>query len=262
MNRWTRGVGALCLLCLPLLAAGQSFDLNSALNVVKGVSQSVSVGNMSEQEEVAVGRDVATGVLGRYRLVEDERLQRYLNQVGVWVAMQSSRPGLPWRFAAIESPDINAFAVPGGTVLVTQGMLKMLVNEAELGCVLGHEVAHVEHKDHLAVLQKTLLVQTGGNLLAAKQDSVLHKQLIGEGATLFNRSLDRDAERKADEEGVVLAARAGYDPGTCLGFMQRLAGLKAGANALEALYKTHPAASERKGDIEKALRRLQGASAG
>ncbi len=243
-------------------AVAETLNLNAIFGAAKNIGQSASLSNMSDADEVSVGRDITTSMFGRYALAGEDKLQRYLNQVGLWVALQSGRASLPWRFALVESPEINAFAVPGGTILVTRGMMQMVANEAELACVLGHEVAHVEHKHHLAVLQKTLLVQAGAEALSAREDNEIHKRLLSEGSTLFNRALDRGAERQADEVGIMLAARAGYDPGVCLSFMQRMASLKAGSNALESLYKTHPTAEERKGDVENALRRLQGASAG
>jgi predicted Zn-dependent protease len=222
---------------------------------------------MSEADEIAVGKEIAAKTLGSYRLVRDEKLQRYLNHVGLWVALQSERPALPWRFAAVESEQANAFAVPGGAVLLTSGMLKLLTNEAELACVLGHEVGHVVRKHHLALLQKETLLQTGAKVVGDNVQSggikgEAKRFLVGEGAELYARALDRDSERDADGDGVLLAARAGYDPGTCLLFMQRLAGMKTDAGTLASLYKTHPQAAERAVDVGKTLARLEGVAPG
>lgn len=264
-----RGVFALLLL---LCAAGahaqvREINLGSIFDAVKGVGKSQEVAALSEADEIAIGKEIAASTFGSYRIVRDESLQRYLNRVGLWVALQSERPALPWRFAAVAADQINAFAVPGGTVLVTTGMLQLLANEAELACVLGHEIGHVARKHHLDLLQKETLLQTGAKLLADNLQGggvkgEAKKFLVGEGAEIFARSLDRGAERDADNDGVVLAARAGYDPGACLIFMQRLAGLKEEAGTLAALYKTHPQAGERVGDIERALGQLGGVTPG
>lgn len=264
-----RGVFALLLL---LCAAGahaqvREINLGSIFDAVKGVGKSQEVAALSEADEIAIGKEIAASTFGSYRIVRDESLQRYLNRVGLWVALQSERPALPWRFAAVAADQINAFAVPGGTVLVTTGMLQLLANEAELACVLGHEIGHVARKHHLDLLQKETLLQTGAKLLAdnlqgGSVKGEAKKFLVGEGAEIFARSLDRGAERDADNDGVVLAARAGYDPGACLIFMQRLAGLKEEAGTLAALYKTHPQAGERVGDIERALGQLGGVTPG
>lgn len=258
---------AASLLLANVASAQTTINLGSIVDAVKGVAKSQEVGNMSEEEEIAIGKEIAASTLGAYHIVRDEKLQRYLNKVGLWVALQSDRPHLPWRFAAVESDQINAFAVPGGAVLVTTGMLKLLSNEAELACVLGHEIGHVTRRHHIALLQKEMLIRTGSRALAdniqgsgAKAEA--KRFLVGEGAELYTRSLDRDAERDADNDGVLLAARAGYDPSACLIFIQRMAGLKQEAGMLASLYKTHPQASERSTDIERALGRLEGVEPG
>ncbi len=244
----------------------RNFDLGSAFDAAKNLVQSQSVGSMSEEEELAIGKEVVAATLGTYPPIRDPGLQHRLNQVGVWIALQSSRPELPWRFAAVQSETINAFAAPGGTILVTRGMLNHVSNEAELACVLGHEIGHVIRRHHIAVLQKSLLVAAGASALTVTSKSggseEYRKLLIGESKEIFSRRLDRSAEREADEDGVLLAARAGYDPAACLNFMQRLASLKAETDALAALYKTHPTAKERVEDVDAALGKLKGAAPG
>ena len=267
-----------CLLRLGLLAVAlglaspgiqaqsRSIDLGSLFDTAKNLAKSQSVGSMSEEEELAIGKEVVAATLGTYPPLKDATLQHRLNQVGVWVALQSSRPDLPWRFAAVESETINAFAAPGGTILVTRGMLDYVTNEAELGCVLGHEIGHVTRRHHIAVLQKSLLAAAGASALGVASKSggseAYRKLVIDESKVIFTRRLDRGAEREADDDGVLLAARAGYDPAACLNFMQRLAGLKADTGSLESLYKTHPTAKERVVDVDAALGRLKGAAPG
>ncbi len=267
-----------CLLCLSLLvmalglaspgvrAQSRTIDLGAIFDTAKNLVKSQSVGSMSEEEELVIGKEVVAATLGTYPPLKDSGLQHRLNQIGAWIALQSSRPELPWRFAAVESEAINAFAAPGGTILVTRGMLNHVSNEAELGCVLGHEIGHVTRRHHIAVLQKSLLVAAGASALTVTSKSggseEYRKLLLGESKVIFTRRLDRGAEREADEDGILLAARAGYDPAACLNFMQRLAGLKADTNALEALYKTHPTARERVVDVDAALGRLNGAAPG
>jgi predicted Zn-dependent protease len=246
-------------------AQSRNLDLGSIFDTAKNLVKSQSVGAMSEEEELAIGKEVVAATLGSYPPIRDTGLQHRLNQIGVWIALQSSRPDLPWRFVAVESPTINAFAAPGGTILVTRGMLGHVTNEAELACVLGHEIGHVTRRHHIAVLQKSLLVSAGASALGATSKAgsdEYRRLLIGESKEIFTRRLDRGAEREADEDGILLAARAGYDPAACLNFMQRLAGLKADTGALAALYKTHPTAKERVVDVDGALGRLKGAAPG
>ena len=254
-------------LLAPSAFAQGSFDFGSLLEAGKNLAQSESMGAMSEQQEVSIGRDITASTLGAYPLVRDEALQRKLNSIGLWIALQSSRPTLPWRFAAVESSGINAFAAPGGTVMITRGMLNAVGNEAELACVIGHEIGHITRKHHLTVLQNTLRTHGVANLAVAatsssSQNAELKKMLLNEGKEVFSKGLDRSAESEADADGVLLAAKAGYDPGACLTFMQRLASMKGDSNALAGLYKTHPSAADRAVDIEADLKKLKGATPG
>lgn len=247
-------------------AQSRSLDLGAAFDSVKKLTQSQNVANLSDPEEIDIGRSVAASTLGAYPLIRDEALQRNLNRIGAWVALQSSRPELPWRFAAVDASAVNAFAAPGGIIMVTRGMLNSISNEAELACVLGHEISHVSRRHHLSVLRKSLLAEAGASALSVSSKSggggMLKQQLLSEGRELFTHALDRSAEREADEDGVLLAAKAGYDPGSCLTFMQRLASGKQEGGALDELYKTHPPAQERVDNVEGALRKLVGAEAG
>ena len=261
-----------CRIILLLAAASIAFsahggvsadNLNSIFSAVKGVAKSQEVASMSEEDEIAVGKEIAAQTLGSYPVVRDEKLQRYLNQVGLWVALQSPRPSLPWRFAAVESKQINAFAVPGGAVLVTRGMLNLVANEAELACVLGHEIGHVVRKHHLTLVQKEILLKTGSDVLSAQmQSGDMRKALVAQTGDLFARALDRGSESDADGDGVLYAARAGYDPDACLTFMKRMAGMKQDTGALQSLFKTHPRPADRVADVGNALGRLEGIEPG
>ena len=258
---------ALGLLGHAALAQAVEINLGKIFDAAKSVAQSRQVANLSETEEVALGGEIAIRTLSTYPLVDNEPLQRYVNSVGRWVALQSERPSLPWRFALAQSDQLNAFAVPGGVVLITSGMWMSLQNEAELACVIGHEVAHIVRKHHLALLEQGALIEAGKNLVDAGIQGGGGKDLakrmaLGEGAELFTRKLDRGAERDADADGVLYAARAGYDPAACLGFIQRMAARKVSDSMLGSLYKTHPQASERVVDVTDSLARLSGAQAG
>lgn len=250
-------------LATPALAQ-RSLDLGSLFEAGKTLVESESIGSMSEQQEVSIGRDITASTLGTYPLIRDEKLQRKLNSIGLWVALQSERPALPWRFVAVESRGINAFAAPGGTVMITRGMLDAVSNEAELACVIGHEIGHITRKHHLTVLQNSLRTRGLADLAlsASGKNTELNKMLLNEGKEIFSKGLDRSAESEADADGVLLAAKAGYDPGACLAFMQRLAAMKSDSNALASLYKTHPSAADRARDIEADLKKLKGATPG
>ncbi len=204
-------------------------------------------GKTSNQDEIRIGRQIAGNLLGAMPLVKDDDLQRYVNVVGRWVAEQSGRNDIQWYFGVLDSEDINAFAAPGGYVFVTKGLYRRLGNEAELAGVLGHEIAHVAHKDHLKLLKKTSVISTlsqavGENFKGSDQAV---QNLIGNGAEIMARGLDKETELSADRTGVVFAARAGYDPWGLPTVLQDLTALPAGDKRTSLLYKTHPAPADR-----------------
>ncbi|HEV8647688.1 MAG TPA: M48 family metalloprotease [Burkholderiales bacterium] len=198
----------------------------------------------TQAQEIEIGDGVAETLLGARPLLDDLELQRYVNAVGMWVAQQSERPDLPWHFGVNDSDHINAFAAPGGYIIVTKGMMKQLRNEAELAGVLGHEVAHVTQKHHLKALRKSALV----NLLSAgaaaataeSRHAEVVQKLAGPTKELYARGLDKADEFEADRMGVVLAARAGYDPYGLPAVLTTLASADPKDNFLTLLTKTHP----------------------
>ena len=167
----------------------------------------------------------------------------------MWVALQSERPDLPWHFVVNESEVVNAAATPGGNIIVTKGMLLVLRNESELAGVLAHETSHVVRKHHLNAIRKTAFVGlvAQGTQAAAQGNAnqQLVNALIGPTKELYARGLDKDDEFEADRMGVVLAARAGYDPWGLPNAVQTLSSMKPDDNAVALLFKTHPAPSAR-----------------
>ena len=208
----------------------------------------------SEEEEIAIGRQAAGNLLGAAPLVNDLKLQQYVNSVGQWIASQSERPQLKWRFGVIDSNDINAFAAPGGYIFVTKGLYGLLRNESELAGVLAHEVGHVIHKHHLKLLQQSRLVEGGSKILGkAVGENQQIKNLIGNGAEIFSRSLDKDAEFEADRTAMVLAARAGYDAFGLPAVLQDLGRGAKDDSSVALLFKTHPHPDERVGHLAEAI---------
>ncbi len=142
------------LACALALAAvnSQAIDFGSIINKAIDTGRQLSDANreVSTDEEIALGEGLAAGFLGAAPLRQDPNLQRYVNRVGKWLAMHSERPDLPWTFGVVDTETVNAFAMPGGTVLITYGLVKRLGNESELAGALAHEIAHVVKKHQLA----------------------------------------------------------------------------------------------------------------
>lgn len=225
-----------------LTVHAQTFDLNKLFDVGKDL---VAATGMSEERELEVGREVAGRLLGAAPLVNDPAVQQYVNRVGRWIAVQSERPDLPWRFGVIEASAINAFAAPGGTVLVTRGLYEMLDTESELAAVLAHEMGHILRRHHVRVMQKSAALSAGARLAQREDRSAVLNNLIGSGAEVFARGLDKSAEFEADRIAVVLAARAGYSPYGLVSVLHKLDALGADDGALALMFKTHPPPGER-----------------
>jgi predicted Zn-dependent protease len=236
----------------------QNVDIGS---VVKSVGNLFEV---KEPEEIQIGQSMTETLLGARPLYDDPELQHYVNEVGLWVALQSERPNLPWHFGVNDSDHINAFAAPGGYVIITKGMMKQLRNEAELAGVLGHEVAHVNQKHHLKALRKTAFANLLGEGVMAATDSKhadLVKKLAGPTKELYARGLDKADEFEADRMGVVLAARAGYDPYGLPAVLTTLASADPNDNFLTLLTKTHPLPQVRLDSLAPGLATLDGIKA-
>lgn len=241
-------------LCLvPALCAAVDFGtlLKKAdeMNLGGLIQQQAAVNNVNTQREVEIGRQFAATLLGGAPLVANPALQQYVNRVGSWLAMQAERPDLRFHFGVLETDTVNAFATPGGYIFITLGLLERLNNETELAGVLGHEIAHVVARHHLAAAQKQANLDFAGALLgqalAGKENEALLRQLTGAARTLYSRGLDKQDEYEADLMGVVIAARAGYDPYGLAVVLQTLESLDPGDNAVALMFKTHPTPTDR-----------------
>lgn len=223
-----------------------NLDINKLVDTVKNVGKAVT--EIGEPEEIGIGKDVASRLLGAAPLVADPALQRYVNNVGRWLAAQTERPDLPWRFGVLDAPQLNAFAVPGGTIFVTRGLLERMQSEAELAGVLAHEIAHVLRKHHLKAIQAGARTALAGDALGAAlkdRGGAGREKLIALGTEMYSRGLDKSDELEADRLGVVIAARGGYDAYGLPAVLQTLQAMNAEDSALALMFKTHPAPGER-----------------
>jgi len=223
-----------------------NIDINKAVESVKNVGKATK--DIGEPEEIAIGRDLAATLLGAAPLVNDPALQRYVNNVGRWLAAQTDRPGLPWQFGVLDAPQINAFAVPGGTVFITRGLLEKMKSEAELAGVLGHEITHVVKKHHLKAIQKGAMTALAGDALqmaVQNRNAAANDKLVSFGKEMYSRGLDKDDEFEADRVGVVIAARAGYDAYGLPSVLQTLQAMNPQDSGLALMFKTHPAPAAR-----------------
>lgn len=228
---------------------------SKAAKIAKGVAQATT--EMTEAEEVTVGETMAASFLGATKLHPDTNLQRYVNRVGRWVALHSDRPHLNWSFAVLNMPSVNAFAVPGGTIFVSSGLMQKMKSEAELAGVLGHEIAHVMQRHHVKALRANGWKDAGGEVLSIAAErskaSALGKQaataVVGALGSIYAKGLDKGDEFEADRIGAMLAIRAGYDPYGLVLVLQKLTGLVPEPGI--TMMSTHPTAADRMAKIEE-----------
>lgn len=208
--------------------------------------------DISQEEEIELGRGIAANVFGAAPLVRDEALQRYVNRVGLWLALQTERPDLPWRFGVIDSTDVNAFALPGGTILITAGLYDNLRDEGELAGVLAHEIAHVVEKHQVEAIRKAMgrdFATEMATEAAGRSDNELVRRFGSKafkvGTEVLTRGLDKQDEYDADQRGMVIAARAGYNPFGLAGVLQTLDSANPQNRSVALMFSTHPTPASR-----------------
>ncbi len=192
-------------LLLPLL-----FQLvGCAVNPATGKTDFVM---MSEEQEIDLGRNYAEEIAKQYPRYADERLQAYVQRVGERVARNSHRGNLDYRFTVIDSPDINAFAIPGGHIYIHRGLMAYLGSEAELAAVLGHEVGHVTARHSVRQQSQSTAWGILGQAVAIGTGVGAAGDVTNALGTAFVRGYGRDMELEADGFGAQYLARSGYDP--------------------------------------------------
>ncbi len=188
---------------------------------------------MTEADEIAEGRRMHAQVLQAYGVVKDAKLQAYVNEVGQRLAAKSHRPDLRWTFTVLDSPEINAFALPGGFVYVTRGIMAYLDSEADLAGVIGHEIGHVtarhgaqratrQQRAGIGVFAATVLGMVLEGAAGVEGAGDLVGQVSQQAAAGAIASYSRDQELQADRLGAEYLVRSGYDPDSMVAVIRLL----------------------------------------
>ncbi len=220
---------------------------------------------MTEQEEHYLGRAVAATILGQYPLYRDDRLTRYLNEAGQSLALASDRPFTfgGYRFAILDTEEVNALACPGGTIFITRGMLRRVQNEEELAAVVAHEISHVGNRDGLKAIQQarwmevvTLLgseaARKAGGAEMAKLVSLFEGSVQDVVKTLTVNGYSREQEGNADRSALALLQRFGYDPQGLPDFLRKLGKEQTGGGKA-GMFKTHPGMGDRESEARSMI---------
>ena len=210
------------------------------------------------EEELALGPQIAGRILGAAPLWKDDAAQRRVNQIGRWIASHTSRPELPWTFGIIDDAEVNAFAAPGGYVLITRGLYNLLADDGEVAAVLGHEISHAVQRDHYEVIRKQEMTAVGTNIAASHVNvgggiagSYAKAYAQKHGAKIALARLDREAEFRSDEAAEIYLARSGFNPLSMYMVLQKMTALGTASAKLAQLYKTHPPLADRLDRIDR-----------
>ena len=212
---------------------------------------------LSEEQEEQLGQQSDQQIIASMGLYDDPELQRYLNELGQEMVKVAHRPNLGYEFKIVDSPVPNAFAVPGGYIYFTRGILSYFNNEAELAGVLGHEIGHISARHSAQQYSNNVLTQTGiqiGSVLS--EDFRKYSQVAQLGTSLLFLKFGRDAERQSDELGVEYSTALGYDAREMGEFFQTLSRLSQGEEgSIPAFFSTHPDPGEREKKVAKLAER-------
>jgi Zn-dependent protease with chaperone function len=210
--------------------------------------------SLSEKDEIELGRHAAGEIEKDIRLIEDPAIVKFIDDLGQSLARKSSRKGIAYTFKVVNSPEINAFALPGGFIYINRGLIEAAETENELAGVLGHEIGHVVARHGADQAVRAGLVQTGlgalGGLLGRGTGASLGQvaaQMVASGVFM---KFSRQAEREADRLGARMLFDASFQPGGMVSFFDKLAGLqKSQPNAVQKFFSSHPSPTERSQNV-------------
>lgn len=244
------GSGRPLLVGLLVFAVGGS----CAINPLTGKRELALV---SEQQEIQIGQQAAQEValtIGVYD--EKPELSSYVDRIGKAMSSKSERPELPWSFKVVDDPVVNAFALPGGPIHVTRGLLAYMDSEAQLASVVGHEIGHITGRHSVKQMSKATVAQLGLVVGMAVSDTIAGLGELGMGGlSLLFLKYGRDAEREADDVGFRYAMQAGYDVRAMPGVFATLKRVSesSGGDRLPDWLASHPSPDERIERINKMI---------
>jgi predicted Zn-dependent protease len=233
---------------LSKLAAGAAVAaaIACATNPATGRRQLMLV---SEAQEIAMGKAADQEAIAAYGLYPDPKVQAYVQRLGRGLAARSERPDLPWSFKVVDDATVNAFALPGGYIYVTRGIMTHLRSEAELVAVLGHEIGHVTGRHSASQMSKQQLAMGGLIVgMAVKPELQRFGELAQQGLGLLFLKFGRDDENEADELGLRYMARQAYDPREMLevfGVLDGVTRAEGGGARMPDWLSTHPSPGNR-----------------
>ncbi len=229
--------------------------------IINGCATNAATGKrqfnlISESREIAIGQDADRSITAEMGLYPDSSLQKYVREIGMRMAAQGERPNLPWSFKVVDDPIVNAFALPGGFIYVTRGILSYLNSEAELAGVVGHEIGHVTAKHSVVQMSTQQIAQLGLGVSTMLEPRLQRfAEAAGQGLGLLFLKFGRDDESEADALGLRYMRRINNDPRELVGVMEMLDGVtqSAGGSDVPEWLSTHPNPGNRAQSIRAQL---------
>lgn len=235
----TRRAGRTAILAALLVFLG-GWVAACAVNPATGERQ---LSFVSEGQEIQMGAESDPAIVAQFGLYPDSSVQRYVRELGLELAAVSERPDLPWTFRVLDDPTVNAFALPGGFVYITRGIMAHMTSEAQLVGVLGHEIGHITARHSVNQMSRAQLAQLGLGVGAVFSETIRSNIGLASGLTgvLFLK-FSRDDERESDRLGVRYMTRLGYEPAALAGVMRVLdrASQMSGGGRIPEWQSTHP----------------------
>ncbi len=218
---------------------------------------------MSEEQEIALGKQSDPAIIAQYGLYQDETLQKFISDKGQQMAKISHRPNLPYEFKIVDSPVVNAFALPGGYIYFTRGIMAHFNNEAEFAGVLGHEIGHVtaRHSAKQYSKQQVAQVLLVGGMLVSPEFAQFGNE-AQQGLGLLFLKFGRENESESDKLGVEYSTEIGYDAKEMAGFFETLNRLsqESGAGEIPTFLSTHPHPADRFDKVQRMATQVQSKS--
>jgi predicted Zn-dependent protease len=265
LNKVTE-LGTAAAVAAGAITEDQAQSINKSAQAVGKVFESIT-----PEQEYYIGRTVAATILSQTKPFDQQGATEYLNTIGQYLALCSDRPETfgGYHFLIMDTDEINAFAAPGGLILVSRGMLKCCRNEDAVAAVLAHEIAHVQYNHGLQAINKsrltsaaTILATESAKNLGGKELSELTKtfedSISDITSTMVNNGYSRQFESQADQGAVTILQRGGYDPTGLISMLTEMGThLKPGGKDFA---KTHPDPKVRISDVRKLIGRAPAAA--
>lgn len=230
-------------------------SLQQGMHLLNAGGHLINANALSAKDEDSIGQSVGVSLTNQYGLVQDARLQKYVQLVGLTVASASGNPGGNWVFGVLNTQEVNAFSGPNGYVFVTLGAIQNMHDEAELAGVLGHEITHVCNHDGLKQVKAAENQAAFQQVMAAAPSQAAQFAAFADAGVdaITKKGYTQPQEFEADKGGVIVMQAAGYDPSSYLRFLQRLEAVSSQHGG--QVMSTHPGIDQR---IQRVGAQLQG----